>query len=102
MLVRTARDIGKLIRAARKAKGWTQARLARELGSTQKWVSQIENGRPGADLDRVLRALSLLGVILDARLPGYPRGGSGREPHGLANRVADRPLKTRYGNHADD
>lgn len=102
MLVRTARDVGKLIRAARKAKGWTQARLAGELGSTQKWVSQIENGRPGADLDRVLRALSLLGVILDARLPGYSRGGSGKEPYGLVNKVADRPLKTRYGNHGGE
>lgn len=101
MLVRTAKDIGTLIRAARKARGWTQARLAGELGSTQKWVSQIEHGRPGADLDRVLRALSLLGVILDARLPAPPHYRSGRDAHSLVSRVADRAPQYKGDKHGD-
>lgn len=99
MLVRTANDIGKLIRAARKAKGWTQGRLAQQLGSTQKWVSQIEHGRSGADLDRVLRALAVLGVLLDARLPGYSYPAPDADPHRLINQIADRPLIDKDENH---
>lgn len=87
MLIRTARDAGKLIRAGRRAANLTQVQLAQKLGCTQKWVSQIENGRPGADLDRVLRALAVLKVTVHGRLPGapYPLPPGA----GLVDRVAD-------------
>lgn len=98
MLIRTAQDIGHLIRAARQAQQWSQSQLAAEIGSTQKWVSQIENGRPGADLDRVLRALVALGVTLDGRLAGTQLSAPQDPSFQLVNFVAD-SAGPEYGSH---
>lgn len=37
-------EVGATIRKIREAKGWTQAKLARELGVSQKDISRWENG----------------------------------------------------------
>jgi len=37
-------DMGKLINMLRKVNGLTQARLAKELGVTRAYLSQVENG----------------------------------------------------------
>jgi y4mF family transcriptional regulator len=72
MRIRTARDIGAVIRAARKRAGLTQSELASRIGAGTRWVSLIENGSPVAELGRVLRALQILGIELDAATPDRP------------------------------
>lgn len=74
MLIRTPKDLGILIRVARKVHGYSQGELARQVGTTQKWISFAENGRPGAQLDLVLRTLATLRISLDARLPDDSTG----------------------------
>lgn len=63
-VVRTRKDLGHLVREARKARGWTQAELAKRIKTTQKSVSLLEGGRTDARLDTVLRALAVLRVQL--------------------------------------
>lgn len=69
MHIRTAKDVGVLVRVARRSQKWTQSELAGRAGTTQKWVSHLENSRPGAPLDQVLRVLTVLGVKLNATFP---------------------------------
>lgn len=69
MRIRTARDIGILIREARKRRGLSQAALAKLINTTQTWVSWIENGKPTAEIGSVLLALTTLGVEMNYNLP---------------------------------
>ncbi|MFC7520025.1 helix-turn-helix transcriptional regulator [Xanthomonas populi] len=55
-------DIGNLIRATRKRRGWDQARLATEIGASRQWIVDIEKGKPRAELQLILRALHALGL----------------------------------------
>lgn len=65
--VQTPRDLGLLIRQHRNARGLTQTQLAKALGASQKWVSDIELGKERAQIGAVLRALAYLGVVLIAQ-----------------------------------
>lgn len=69
MLVRTAKDIGIFIRATRRSRQWSQATLATRAGTTQKWISAVENGRPGAPVEHVLRVLTALGASVNLEVP---------------------------------
>lgn len=64
-------EISQRIRAARRARGMTQANLAQRLGFSHGWVSQVERGGIGleaSDLDRVAEALgvSIYELIADS------------------------------------
>ena len=65
MQVRTAREVGAAIRRHRRRLGWSQERLASEMGASRAWVVAIEQGKPAAELQHVLRALAALGVAID-------------------------------------
>lgn len=62
--LRTPADIGALLRARRRELNMDQVTLAKNIGVSRLWVSQIERGKPGANLGLVLRALSAVGVTL--------------------------------------
>jgi y4mF family transcriptional regulator len=64
MWAQSATEIGKIIATARRHHKLTQAQLARALGTTQAWVSEVEQGKETAQIGKVLRALSHLGVRL--------------------------------------
>jgi len=64
MWAQTAVEIGKIIVAARRHQGLTQAALAKAVGSSQAWVSEIEQGKDTAQIGKVLHVLSYLGVRL--------------------------------------
>lgn len=84
MLIRTSKDLGALIRSARKSYDWSQDELARRVGTTQKWISFVENGRSGLQLDLVLRTLAVLRIILDGRL-----STDAKRSKSLIDKVAD-------------
>jgi HTH-type transcriptional regulator/antitoxin HipB len=69
MRIRTAREIGILIKEARKRQGLSQVSLAKMINTTQTWVSWIENGKPTAEIGSVLLALTTLGVEMEFNLP---------------------------------
>lgn len=74
MLVRSAADLGALIRAYRLRAGWSQDSLALKVGTSQKTVSAIELGKETAELGRVLRCCAVLGIPLGAPLPEASAG----------------------------
>jgi y4mF family transcriptional regulator len=73
--VRTARDLGAAVRHRRREMGWTQARLAEAVGSTRAWVIGLEQGKAGAELGLVLRALTALGLVADVVPAPVAHGG---------------------------
>jgi HTH-type transcriptional regulator/antitoxin HipB len=67
MPIRTAADLGKLIRAERLRQHLTQAQLAARHGTTQRWISLVEGGKDATQLGPVLRLLRTLGIVLEPR-----------------------------------
>ena len=64
MWAQSAAEIGRIVATARRRRGLSQAALARALGVTQNWISEIERGKETAQIGRILRVLSFLGVRL--------------------------------------
>ena len=65
MQVHTVRDLGALVRTARRAHGLTQAELADRLRVSRDWVIRLEKGSPRLETQKVLDALAVLGLRLD-------------------------------------
>lgn len=65
MQIKTAGDIGRLIREARVNRGLSQKALASRFGSNQSWISEIENGKETAEIGMVLKILAYLELNLD-------------------------------------
>ena len=59
-LARSPRQIGHVIRRARKRLGWSQTVLGDKAGLRQETISQIETGRSVAKLGRILDVLAAL------------------------------------------
>ncbi len=64
MRVRTAVDIGALIRDRRIKLGLKQQALADKVGVSRQWLIEVEKGKPRAELGLVLRTIEELGVSL--------------------------------------
>jgi len=64
MRIRTVREIGQHVRAARQKQALTQAELAAAVGASRKWIVDLESGRTTRDLTLVLRTLNVLGLEL--------------------------------------
>jgi HTH-type transcriptional regulator/antitoxin HipB len=59
-LARDPRQLGNVIRNARKGKGWSQAELGRKVGLRQSTISMIETGNPATTLETLLGVLAAL------------------------------------------
>jgi HTH-type transcriptional regulator / antitoxin HipB len=64
--IRSSADLGRFLAAARVELGITQQALADELGVSRRYLSEIENGKPGLYTERLFQAMRLLGVQLRA------------------------------------
>jgi y4mF family transcriptional regulator len=64
MLAQTPGEIGRIIETARRQRKMTQAALAKAIGGSQAWISEVEKGKHSAHIGKVLRTLSYLGVRL--------------------------------------
>jgi len=62
--VRTPKEVGLAIQERRRLLGLDQAELARRAGVSRQWVIAIEQGKPGAALGLVMRALKALDLPL--------------------------------------
>ena len=73
---RTPRQIGNLIRRARKQRGWSQSQLAVRVGVRQGTISLIETGNPATKLDTLLAILAALELELQvgSRVTGSRAG----------------------------
>ncbi|MBT2518225.1 helix-turn-helix domain-containing protein [Agromyces sp. ISL-38] len=57
-----------MLQQGRLARGLSQRQLAAELGLTQRWVSEMEAGKPGKLTERLFAMLDGTGVRLYAEL----------------------------------
>ena len=62
-------DLSRRIKEARERRGWSQASLARAMGTSQPRLSRIEAGYPDVTIDLMLRALVAAGGEVP-RVPG--------------------------------
>jgi HTH-type transcriptional regulator / antitoxin HipB len=70
-IVESPLDVGTVIRARRKAEGFTQSRAAALCGVGLRFLSELERGKPTSEFGKVLRVLRGFGIVV--RLE--PRGG---------------------------
>ena len=63
-------DVGTFLRERRIANGLSQAQLARRAGTSQAFISQLENGEKSPTFDTVTRLLTVMGEEL--RLDAVP------------------------------
>ena len=66
---RTAKQIGAVIRRARRRADMTQAALGAKIGLRQATISKLESGEPATQIITLLDALAALGleIIFDKR-----------------------------------
>ena len=67
-LARDPRQIGNLIRNARKRKALSQKKMASMVGLRQENISMIENGYASTKLHNLLAVLSALGLELQVSI----------------------------------
>jgi transcriptional regulator with XRE-family HTH domain len=100
MEVRTMRELGALVRSARTARGMTQADLAERLQMSRDWVVRLEKGHPRLEAQRVLDALRVVGVNLEATVrensPGKRRKRAAPEASANAATPTD-PFDSLFG-----
>lgn len=84
MQIHTTHHVGQMIREHRKSAGLSQRALAEKAGVTQKWIWEIEQGKPAAELRLVLHVLQVLGAPVTIPAPW--------ERSGLPDEAGDDPL----------
>lgn len=80
MRLRTAADLGALIRERRVKLGMDQSDLAEKAGTSRKWIVEVEQGKPRAEIGLVLRTLKALGVTLDIAVDRTQKASAVRQP----------------------
>jgi len=65
--VRSARDLGLLVKDRRRSLSLSQAELAGRIGASRHWVMAVEAGKPTVELGLVLDALSALELVCNLR-----------------------------------
>ena len=74
MWAKSAIEVGRIIAAARRHRKLTQGELARAIGASQAWVSEVERGKDNAQIGKVLRTLAYLGVTLQTGMTPWAQG----------------------------
>jgi HTH-type transcriptional regulator/antitoxin HipB len=64
-VVRDPRSLGAAIRAARRRRGLRLEDVALAAGTGIRFVSELERGKPTAQLDQTLRVLRAVGIRLE-------------------------------------
>jgi y4mF family transcriptional regulator len=66
MRLNNARDLGLYVRERRRELGLTQAGLAASAQVSRRWLSDLEAGKPTAEVGLVFKVLHALELALDA------------------------------------
>ena len=62
--LRSPADVGRAVRHARRELGMSQVELAERLGVSQRWLSELETGKPKILDTRLFDVLAQLGLNL--------------------------------------
>ena len=69
MRITNTAEFGKLIRDARKKINLTQADLAAASGIGERFIRELEKGKPSCQFEKALLVAQMLGIKLNATLP---------------------------------
>jgi HTH-type transcriptional regulator / antitoxin HipB len=69
MLIISAEDFGKMIRDTRKNARLTQSQLAAASGTGDRFIRELEKGKPTCQLEKALLIAQMLGIKFEAKLP---------------------------------
>jgi y4mF family transcriptional regulator len=61
------KDLGHLIKAARQIRKLSQQAFADQAGVGRRFVSELENGKPTLQFDKVIEVAATVGIELFAR-----------------------------------
>ena len=81
MRVRSAKELGTAVRAARLDRGISQAQLAAMVGMTRTWLGALERGTANPSWDVVLRVAHLLDLWVDVSSASGVRAHPGAAGH---------------------
>jgi HTH-type transcriptional regulator/antitoxin HipB len=73
--ITSAESLGRILQQARLLAGLSQRELARRLGTTQKYIWELEAGKPSILMDRLFAAMRETGMELTATIT--PRADHG-------------------------
>jgi y4mF family transcriptional regulator len=62
--ITTSKDLGECIKAARKAKKLNQQEIADLAGVGRRFISELENGKPSLEFDKVINVANATGIDL--------------------------------------
>lgn len=84
--IRSAEDLGKLVRAHRKQRKLTLETISGLGNLSTRFLSEFERGKETAELGKVLKALRTLGleVVIQPRRVAVPKPSSSQEGEGHA------------------
>ena len=68
IVVGSSQDLGLVIANARKGRGFSQQQFADLSGVGRRFVSDLENGKPTAELGKVLQVLTALGIDMQLKV----------------------------------
>ncbi len=63
-MIRSSAEFGALVREHRKKQGWTQTQLAKRCGTGERFIVDLENGKPSCHLEKSLIAARTVGIDL--------------------------------------
>lgn len=69
MKIADSKSLGAAVREARRALGVTQDQLALTSGTNRRFIVELEQGKPTAQIGKVLQVLKTLGCSLDLTMP---------------------------------
>jgi HTH-type transcriptional regulator/antitoxin HipB len=61
-MFRSARDFGAAVRGKRKGLGWTQTELATRSGTGERFIVELESGKPSCQLEKALIVARTVGI----------------------------------------
>jgi y4mF family transcriptional regulator len=67
MRLSNARDLGLYVRSRRGAAGLNQLDAANRAGVSRRWLSDLESGKPTAEVGLVFQLIAALGLFMDVR-----------------------------------
>ena len=70
MISNDTKSFGRILRTRRKDLGYTQAYLSEFSGYSVSFISDLENGKPTAELGKAINYANLLGLDLHLEVRG--------------------------------
>jgi len=65
MFIKSVKDLGILVKETRKKQNLTQVQLAQLSNLGTRFISDLENGKPTCEIEKVLKVVANLGIKLE-------------------------------------